>query len=52
MYFGLGQETGLTLDEVGRRLGITRERVRQLRDRALERLKTEAASRLRDTITN
>ncbi len=52
LYFGLGQETGLTLDEVGRRLGITRERVRQLRDRALERLKTEAATRLRDTITN
>ena len=28
-----------TLEEVGRKMGVTRERVRQLRDRALKRLR-------------
>ena len=48
LYFGLGGEPELTLDEAGRRLGITRERVRQLRDRALDRLRTEAVDGLLD----
>lgn len=51
LYFGLGGEPELTLDEAGRRLGITRERVRQLRDRALDRLRKEAVEGLRDAAT-
>ncbi len=35
---GLRDETPLSLAEVGDKLGITRERVRQLEDRALRRL--------------
>ena len=52
LYFGLGGEPELTLDQAGRRLGITRERVRQLRDRALGRLRAEAVQRLREAATN
>jgi RNA polymerase primary sigma factor len=38
MRFGLDDETPLTLREVGERLGITRERVRQLENLALQKL--------------
>ena len=36
--FGLYESEPETLDEIGRRLGISRERVRQLETGALERL--------------
>lgn len=42
-YFGLHGDAPQTLEEVGSALGITRERTRQLRDRALERLAESAA---------
>lgn len=38
--FGIGEPSSLTLEEVGKRFGISRERVRQIEDRALRRLKT------------
>jgi RNA polymerase primary sigma factor len=37
--FGLSGDRVLTLEEIGSRLGVTRERVRQLEERALVRLK-------------
>jgi RNA polymerase primary sigma factor len=39
LYFGLDGGREHTLEEIGSMLGVTRERVRQLRDRALKRLK-------------
>jgi RNA polymerase primary sigma factor len=39
LYFGLEGGHEHTLEEIGAMLGITRERVRQLRDRALRRLR-------------
>jgi RNA polymerase primary sigma factor len=39
LYFGLEGGREHTLDEIGKMLGVTRERVRQLRDRALKRLR-------------
>lgn len=39
LYFGLEEDREHTLDEIGKMLGVTRERVRQLRDRALKRLR-------------
>jgi len=38
LYFGLDDGQEHTLEEIGAMLGVTRERVRQLRDRALKRL--------------
>jgi RNA polymerase primary sigma factor len=37
--YGLGQERELTLEEIGRRLSVTRERVRQIESRALQKLR-------------
>ncbi len=42
LYFGLEADREHTLDEIGKLLGVTRERVRQLRDRALKRLRQGA----------
>ena len=39
LYFGLEGEREPTLEEIGNMLGVTRERIRQLRDRALRRLR-------------
>lgn len=38
-YFGLGDGDPKTLEEIGADLGVTRERVRQLRNRALDKLR-------------
>ena len=47
--YGLGGEEPMTLEEVGRVFGITRERVRQIENRTLMRLKSfQHAGRLRD----
>jgi RNA polymerase primary sigma factor len=39
LYFGIGEETNYTLEEIGHRANITRERVRQIKDTALQKLK-------------
>jgi RNA polymerase primary sigma factor len=39
LYFGLDGAREHTLNEIGEMLGVTRERVRQLRDRAIKRLR-------------
>lgn len=38
-YYGLNGEKSRTLEEVGRKFGLTRERVRQIKERALRRLR-------------
>lgn len=49
LFYGLGDNTREhTLEEIGQILGITRERVRQIRDRALRQLKTRHGAALRD----
>jgi RNA polymerase primary sigma factor len=37
--YGLGLDRELTLEEIGRRLSVTRERVRQIESRALGKLR-------------
>ena len=49
LYFGLDGDDALTLDEIGDRLGITRERVRQIKERALSRLRRRAGTRSLET---
>lgn len=39
LYFGIGEETGYTLEEIGNRFNLTRERIRQIKDGALSKLK-------------
>ena len=39
LYFGLGGEDPLTLDQIGARFSLTRERVRQIKEKALLRLR-------------
>ena len=46
MYFGLGSTREYSLEEIAMKLNISRERTRQIRDRALKRLKTEPNSPL------
>ncbi|HEU4566243.1 MAG TPA: RNA polymerase sigma factor RpoD/SigA [Gemmatimonadaceae bacterium] len=49
MYYGLGGEEPKTLREISQRLGVTHERVRQLRDRALAAIREgEAATLLKE----
>lgn len=45
-YFGLRQQTPMTLEQIGAVLGLTRERVRQLRDRALAKIRARWGTRL------
>ncbi len=44
MYFGVDIERPLTLEEIGDRLNLTRERVRQIKERALVRLRHQSRS--------
>ena len=39
LYYGLQGESEHTLEQIGQLLGVTRERVRQLRDRALQEIR-------------
>jgi len=51
LYFGLDDGNSRTLEEIGRMMGVTRERIRQLRDRALHRLREgQQGERLRDLV--
>jgi RNA polymerase primary sigma factor len=43
-YFGLGDQPPLNLKEIGERLNLTRERIRQIKEKALERLRLMSRS--------
>ena len=44
--FGLGQDRPYTLEEVGQKFGLTRERIRQIEGKALRRLRQPGKARL------
>lgn len=46
LYFGLGDEHALTLEEIGERFDLTRERVRQIKEKAIRRLKHTSRSKI------
>jgi RNA polymerase primary sigma factor len=45
LYFGLSQEKALTLEEIGARFNLTRERVRQIKEKAIRRLRHASRSK-------
>ncbi|MGN6533878.1 MAG: sigma-70 family RNA polymerase sigma factor [Ginsengibacter sp.] len=45
-FYGLGMDEPVSLEDLGIKYGLTRERVRQIKDKALEKLKTFAGSNL------
>jgi len=45
LYFGIDQENPLTLEEIGERFKLTRERVRQIKEKALRRLRHASRSK-------
>lgn len=46
LYFGLNGKSPLTLEEIGQHFDLTRERVRQIKEKAIRRLKQTSRSKL------
>lgn len=46
LFFGIGIGHGLTLEEIGDKYGITRERVRQIKEKALRRLRHKSKNNI------
>ncbi|MCX6276102.1 MAG: RNA polymerase sigma factor RpoD/SigA [Bacteroidetes bacterium] len=49
LYFGLAGEQPMTLEEIGDRFDLTRERVRQIKEKAIRRLKHTSRSKILKT---
>ncbi|MGB0427875.1 MAG: sigma-70 family RNA polymerase sigma factor [Flavobacteriales bacterium] len=49
LYFGLGSEHPMTLEEIGETFDLTRERVRQIKEKAIRRLKHASRSKILKT---
>lgn len=45
-FFGLGVDHPMSLEDIGARFNLTRERVRQIKDKAINKLKTSAGSHM------
>ncbi|NVO29596.1 MULTISPECIES: sigma-70 family RNA polymerase sigma factor [Hymenobacter] len=45
LYFGLNGESSLTLEEIGEKFNLTRERVRQIKEKAIRRLRHTSRSK-------
>ena len=49
LYFGLGDQHPMTLEEIGETFELTRERVRQIKEKAIRRLKHTSRSKILKT---
>ena len=52
LYFGLDGQEPMTLEEIGTILGVTRERVRQIKEKALLRLRHQSRARFLETFAS
>lgn len=46
LYFGIGCEHPMSLEDIGEKFGLTRERVRQIKDKAINKLRNTSRSKL------
>ncbi len=46
LYFGIGVEHPMSLEDIGEKFGLTRERVRQIKDKAINKLRSANRSKL------
>ena len=46
LFFGIGMNHGLTLEEIGSKFNLTRERVRQIKEKAIRRLRHASRNKL------
>ncbi len=46
LFFGIGVDNPLSLEDIGEQFGLTRERVRQIKDKAITKLRSASRSRL------
>ncbi len=46
LYFGIGVEHPMSLEDIGDKFGLTRERVRQIKDKAINKLRSQNRSKL------
>ena len=46
MYFGIGEQTAISLKQIAETLSITRERVRQIKEKAIKKLQHDSRNRL------
>jgi RNA polymerase primary sigma factor len=46
MYFGIGDQTAISLEQIAETLNITRERVRQIKEKAIKKLQHDSRNRL------
>jgi RNA polymerase primary sigma factor len=46
LFFGIGMNHGLTLEEIGAKFNLTRERVRQIKEKAIRRLRHASRNKL------
>ena len=46
LYFGIGIEHPMSLEDIGEKFGLTRERVRQIKDKAINKLRSASRSKL------
>ena len=49
LYFGLGSKHAMTLEEIGEKFDLTRERVRQIKEKGIRRLKHTSRSKILKT---
>ena len=49
LYFGLNGEHAMTLEEIGEKFNLTRERVRQIKEKAIRRMKHTSRSKILKT---